>query len=123
MAIPGRYQPCPSPKDGRTSQPVAYTLPVRFDWDEAKSRQNQRKHGVAFEDAQRLLESDCDYLEIFDAEHSEDEDRFIGVGPTRRGILVVVWTDRGDDVVRIVSARMATKREAEWFRETMGGQL
>ncbi len=94
---------------------------MRFDWDEAKNRQNQRKHGVAFEDAQRLFESGADYLEIFDAEHSEDEDRFIAVGPTRRGILVVVWTDRGDDVVRIISARSATRREAEWFRERMRG--
>ena len=96
---------------------------MRFDWDEAKNRQNQRKHGVAFEDAQRLFESGSDYLEIFDAEHSEDEDRFIAVGPTRRGILVVVWTDRGDDVVRIISVRRATHREAEWFRERMGDLL
>ncbi len=96
---------------------------MRFEWDEAKNRQNRRKHGIAFEDARRLFESGNDYLEVFDAVHSEDEDRFIAVGSTRRGILVVVWTDRDDDVVRIVSARMATKREAEWFRETMGGQL
>ena len=96
---------------------------MRFDWDQAKNRQNRRRHGVAFEDAQQLLESGADYLEIFDAEHSADEDRFIAVGPTRQGLLVVVWTDRGDDVVRIISARLATKREAEWFRERMGDPL
>lgn len=96
---------------------------VRFDWDDAKNRQNQRKHGVAFDDAQRLFESGSDYLEVFDAEHSEDEDRFIAVGPTRGGILVVVWTDRGDGVMRIISARPATHREAEWFRERMGDLL
>lgn len=96
---------------------------MRFEWDEAKNRQNRRKHGVDFEDARRLFESRADYLEIFDAEHSEDEDRFIAVGSTRRGILVVVWTDRGDDVVRIISARPATHREAEWFRERMGDLL
>ena len=96
---------------------------MRFDWDEAKNRQNRRKHGVDFEEARRLLESATDYLEIFDAEHSSDEDRFIAVGPTRRGILVVVWTDCGDDVVRIISARTATQREAEWFRERMGDLL
>lgn len=93
---------------------------MRFDWDEAKDLENQRKHGVAFEEARSLFESGAEYLEMFDAEHSEDEDRFIAVGPTRRGILVVVWTDRGDDVVRIISARPATHREAEWFRERMG---
>lgn len=98
---------------------MAYTRPARFEWDGAKDRENQRKHGVAFEDAQRFFDSAYDYLEIFDAEHSENEDRFIAVGPTRRGILVVVWTDRGDDVVRIISARPATHREAKRFRERM----
>ena len=96
---------------------------MRFEGDETKNRQNPRKHGVGFEDAQRLFESGVDYLEVFDAEHSEDEDRFIAVGPTRHGILVVVWTDRGDDVVRIISARPATHREAEWFQERMGDLL
>ncbi len=102
---------------------MAYTPSVRFDWDEAKNRQNRRQHGVDFEDARRLFESGVDYLEIFDAEHSEGEDRFIAVGPTRRGILVVVWTDRGDDVVRTISARPATRHEAQWFRERMGDLL
>ena len=100
---------------------MAYIPRVRFDWDEAKNRENRRKHDVAFEDAQDLFESGTDYLEIFDPEHSEDEDRFVAVGPTRGGILVVVWTDRGEDVVRIISARPATHREAEWFREKTGG--
>ena len=102
---------------------MAYTLLVRFDWDEDKNRRNQRKHGVSFEDAQRLFESGSDYLEIFDAEHSEDEDRFLAVGPTRHGILVVVWADQSDDVVRIISARPATPRETEWFRDRMGDLL
>ena len=94
---------------------------VRFDWDEAKNRENQRKHGVAFEDAQELFQSGNEYLEIFDAEHSVDEDRFIAVGLSPRGILVVVWADWGDEVVRIISARTATRREAEWFKEGTRG--
>lgn len=93
---------------------------MRFDWDESKNLANQRKHGVSFEEARWLFESGAEYLEIFDAEHSEDEDRFIAIGPGRRGILVVVWTDRGDDITRIISARPATRREAELFGERMG---
>lgn len=50
---------------------------VQFEWDDAKDRSNQTKHGVAFSDARKLFESGVDYLQIFDAEHSETEDRFI----------------------------------------------
>ena len=70
-----------------------------------------RKHGVSFEEAAELLASDADYLEIYDERHSEDEDRFIAIGPVGRVVIVVVFTERDDDAVRIVSARMATKTE------------
>ena len=46
---------------------------MKFEWDDAKDRSNQKKHGVSFAEAQRLFESSADYLEIFDAEHSEKE--------------------------------------------------
>jgi len=55
-----------------------------------------------------------DYLEIYDEAHSEQEDRFIAVGPIKRGVIVVAYTEREDDVLRILSARMATK--SEWRR-------
>jgi len=96
---------------------------VQFDWSESKNLENHRKHGVSFEEAQGLFESGVDYLEIFDADHSEDEDRFIAIGAIHRGVLVVVRTDRGDDVVRIISARLATRRETELFRSRMGDLL
>ena len=48
---------------------------MEFEWDPAKDRSNRRKHGLSFGDAQRLFESGVDYLEIFDAEHSELEPR------------------------------------------------
>lgn len=60
-----------------------------------------------------------DYLEIFDEEHSADEDRFIAIGAIRDGVLVVVWPERVEDVVRIISSRWATRREQRLYRRYM----
>ena len=60
-----------------------------------------------------------DYLEIFDAEHSEAEDRFIAIGPIDCGIVVVVYTEREEDLIRIIGARFANKREQALFRSHM----
>ena len=89
---------------------------VQFEWDHAKDRSNQANHGVAFSDAQKLFESGVDYLEVFDAEHSETEDRFIAIGPIERGIAVVVYTERDENRIRIIGARLANERERELFR-------
>jgi len=92
---------------------------VRFEWDDAKDRSNQQKHGLSFTEAIQLFQGGQDYLEIFDVAHSEDEDRFIAIGEIHRGIAVVIYTERDDDVVRIIGARMATNRERERFRDHM----
>lgn len=83
---------------------------MRFEWDEAKDAANQDKHGLSFEEASELFISGSDYLEIYDREHSEDEDRFIAFGPIDRGLVIIVWTER-DEAVRILSARWASKAE------------
>jgi len=90
---------------------MAYNACVKVVWDRAKDITNQKKHGVSFREASELLTSGVDHLEIFDDAHSDDEDRFISIGPIRRGLALVVWTERDDDQVRIVSARWATRRE------------
>ena len=92
-----------------------------FEWDPDKDRTNRKKHGISFEDAQALLEGADDFLEIYDGEHSDEEERFIAIGPIRLGIVVVVYTERHDDLIRIVSARKATKKEVELFRKHHGG--
>ena len=94
---------------------------MRITWDEAKNHTNQRKHGISFEEAQDLFLSGADYLELFDETHSEDEDRFIAIGFIVRGVAVVIWTQRDDDAVRIISARMATKNETRLFHKHMTG--
>ena len=93
---------------------------VEFEWDPAKDRSNRRKHGLSFDEAQRLFESGVDYLEIFDADHSELEDRFIAIGPVARGIVVVVYTESEEGRVRIIGSRRATKREQDLYRAHTG---
>ena len=88
-----------------------------FEWDDAKDASNQRKHGLAFAEAQRIFESSADYLEIFDAEHSEFADRFITIGPIDCGL--VVYTERDEDLIRIIGARLANKREQALYRSYM----
>ena len=61
------------------------------------------------------------FLEVYDEDHSDDEDRFIAIGPIHVGVVVVVYTERQDDVLRIVSARKATKQEAVLFQKYYEG--
>lgn len=89
---------------------------MKVEWDEAKNLSNQKSHGVSFEEAAELFSDDVDCLEIYDAHHSDAEERFISIGPIRRGLVMVVWTERFDDAVRIISARWTSKREAERYR-------
>jgi uncharacterized protein len=86
---------------------------MRFEWDPTKDESNRAKHGLSFEEAAELFRTDVDYLEIYDEEHSDEEDRFIAIGPIGRGVIVVAYTERDEDVLRILSARMATKRECQ----------
>jgi uncharacterized DUF497 family protein len=88
---------------------------VQFLWDRAKNANNLKKHGLSFDEASELFASD-NYLEIFDLEHSELEERFIAIGPIARGLAVVVWTDRDSDEIRIISARFATKQEQRLYQ-------
>jgi len=88
-------------------------------WDRAKNLANQKSHGISFREASELFTSGADYLELFDDAHSDDEDRFIAIGPVRRGLVLVVWTERDEGVVRIISARWATPPERALFRSHM----
>lgn len=90
---------------------------MKVTWDEAKNLANQKKHGVSFQEARSLLLSRVDHLEIFDDEHSGLEERFIAIGPIRRGIVLVVWTERDEQTIRIISARWATQREQRLYRK------
>jgi uncharacterized DUF497 family protein len=92
-----------------------------FEWDPKKDQTNREKHGVSFEEVTELFTSGDDFLEIYDEEHSHEEDRFIAIGPIETGVVVVVYTEREDDAIRIVSARKATKKEIRLLRQYLGG--
>ena len=64
-----------------------------MEWDAAKDRSNRSKHGLSFNEARALFEDGNDYLVIYAAEHSDDEDRFLAIGRIARGIVVVVYTE------------------------------
>lgn len=91
---------------------------LRFEWDPVKSAANARKHGVTFEEAESVFADDHALL-IDDPDHSEAEDRFVllGLSATLR-VLVVVHCYREDDaVIRVISARKATKPERERYNQ------
>ena len=87
---------------------------MQFDWDPAKAEANEAKHGVTFAEAATCF-GDPLGLVIHDPDHSDQEDRFVLMGESYGGrLLVVVHVDR-EDVVRIVSARQATRRERKSY--------
>lgn len=92
---------------------------MKFEWDQDKADANRTKHGVSFEDAIKVFDDDDAALELYDEEHSDDEDRFITIGPIQSGLVLVVWTERQDDVVRVISARWATSNEQALYQRKM----
>lgn len=91
-------------------------------WDETKNAANLKNHGISFKEASALFTRRVGYFEIFDEQHSVEEDRFIAIGPIQRGLVLVVYAEREEDTVRIISARWATKREGELYRVHAGGK-
>lgn len=91
---------------------------LRFEWDSNKNAINQKKHAVAFEEARTVFD-DPDALVIDDPDHSEVEERFIILGFSRHANLLVVCHcyRESESVIRIISARRATVKEARQYNE------
>lgn len=85
---------------------------MKCEWDKTKAKVNLRKHQVSFEEAETVFE-DVLALTINDESHSFDEKRFITVGESLAGRLILVCHTIGDENVRIISARQPTKSESE----------
>lgn len=85
---------------------------MKFIWDEQKAASNLKKHGISFMEASTVFD-DPDALRIFDPDHSDFEDRFLllGFSQTMRILVVCHCYRENDEVVRIISARKATKNE------------
>ena len=89
---------------------------MEFEWDETKAESNQRKHGVLFTEAMTAF-ADPLSLTGYDPDHSQDEDRFITMGMSVDGrLLIVSHTDRGEKI-RIISAREASRQEQKDYED------
>jgi uncharacterized DUF497 family protein len=91
---------------------------LRFDWDERKNRGNRAKHGVWFEEAQSVFQDSRGRV-FYDPEHSEEEERFllVGLSSAARILVVVHCYGESEDLIRIISARKATRREVRFYEE------
>ena len=87
-----------------------------FTWDEEKSRENQHKHGISFDEAMTVFTDENARL-IHDPDHSDDEERFILLGfSSKARLIVVIHTYRKRQTeIRIISARKANKRECDQY--------
>jgi len=91
---------------------------IRFEWDESKNVVNQKKHKISFDEAKTVFYDDEARI-IDDPEHSEGEERFIILGLSKKANLLVVCHcyRASETVIRIISARKATKIETKQYRD------
>ena len=85
---------------------------MTFEWDEGKNLINKRKHGISFETAAYVFQ-DENYIEMYDFEHSTEEDCYIVIGRVGE-VLFVVFTERKENI-RLISARLAAEAERRLY--------
>lgn len=91
-------------------------MALTFEWDEAKDLANQKKHGISFDEAKTVF-GDPRSITIVDEAHSDEEDRYLDLGLSSSGRLIVVsYTERPPNV-RIISCRKATKAEQKTYEQ------
>ena len=91
---------------------------LRFEWDLHKANENRRKHGVSFDEAETIFSDEFAYL-IDDHDHSGEEDRFLllGLSVLLRTLVVCHCYREADNVIRIISARKATRKERDFYNQ------
>jgi uncharacterized DUF497 family protein len=100
------------------------TIEFNFEWDPAKATRNQKKHGISFELATSAFR-DPRAISIFDEDHDEEEERWITLGTTAEGTVVVVvhtfreMRSQDGTTIRIISARRATRRERKDYEASL----
>lgn len=94
---------------------------MRFEWDEDKNQLNIQKHGLDFADAWEVFTTPM--LTALDDRQDYGEDRWVGVGMLRTRVVIVVFTERGADVLRIISMRKATSRERKHYEQALRDRL
>lgn len=92
---------------------------MAFEWDEDKRLRNLARHGLDFEDTPRIFEADLFVAE--DKRYGYDEQRFIAYGLLAGRVVVVAFTLRDEDTVRVISMRKANKREQRTYHQKRSG--
>ncbi|MFM9161284.1 MAG: BrnT family toxin, partial [Dolichospermum sp.] len=89
-------------------------MELGFEWHEEKAQENLKKHGISFEEAKTVF-NDPLSITIADSQHSDDEERYIDIGLSSKGqLLIVVYTERQSNI-RIISSRKATNAERKIY--------
>jgi uncharacterized DUF497 family protein len=89
---------------------------VELEWDNEKAASNLKKHGVSFEEGATIF-NDPEIATIFDPDHSEDEERYISIGTSVQGhLLVIVHTER-EERIRLISCRKPTNAERKAYEK------
>ena len=91
-------------------------MALRFRWDSRKAVENLRKHRVSFDEATTVFDDPLS-VTIPDPDHSVDEQRFLLLGVSNRGRLLVVAHSEGNNSMRIISARRADRQERRMYEE------
>lgn len=92
-------------------------MTAKFEWDRRKAQHNLDKHNVSFDEAKTIFDDEM-YITVIDEEHSTDEERYITLGLSRRGRLLLVAHTERSQFIRIISARPATRKEEQFYAET-----
>jgi uncharacterized protein len=88
---------------------------MQFEWDDAKNQENIRKHKIDFADVSPMFDSPM----LIEPDDRSDygEDRWFGLGFLHNNIAVVIWTERQNDVIRIISVRRANRHEQQQLED------
>jgi len=89
---------------------------MEFEWNKGKAEANLAKHGVSFEEAKTVFDDPL-FIDFYDPDHSEDEDRYIIVGQSQQHRLLIVSYTKRQNIVRLISAREATRTEKDAYEE------
>lgn len=87
-----------------------------FQWDQNKSEENERKRGITFEEAKTVF-NDPFAITIDDPDHSDDEYRYIDIGFSSKGTVLIVWYTERSENIRIIGCRKATRSERKTYEE------
>ena len=96
-------------------------MKLEFEWDEKKNELNIKKHGIDFNDVPTMFQYPL--LTGLDIRQDYGEYRWIGIGTLRNRVIVIIFTERTNNKIRLISARKANRYERQKYQEAIKNQL